>query len=81
MREVERGARLIDRKSDLTAPTGFDTPRRLDASSTPCAGARLQRRTLARFSRLSAAESRSKIISLPGRARCPDAAREPPDRR
>lgn len=29
--EVEPGARVIDRKSDLPAPTGFDTPRRLDA--------------------------------------------------
>ncbi len=29
--EVEPGARVIDRKSDLPAPTGFDTPRRLGA--------------------------------------------------
>jgi superfamily II DNA or RNA helicase len=29
--EVEPGARVIDRKSDLPAPTGFDTPERLDS--------------------------------------------------
>src|ERR1700689_159043 len=29
--EIEPGARVIDRKSDLPAPTGFDTPQRLDA--------------------------------------------------
>ncbi len=29
--EIEPGARIIDRKSDLPAPTGFDTPQRLDA--------------------------------------------------
>jgi SNF2 family DNA or RNA helicase len=29
--EIEPGARIIDRKSDLPAPTGFDTPARLDA--------------------------------------------------
>ncbi len=29
--EVEPGARVIDRKSDLPAPTGFDTPGRLEA--------------------------------------------------
>jgi superfamily II DNA or RNA helicase len=29
--EIEPGARVIDRKSDLPAPAGFDTPRRLDA--------------------------------------------------
>lgn len=29
--EVEPGARVVDRKSDLPAPTGFDSPQRLDA--------------------------------------------------
>lgn len=29
--EIEPGARIIDRKSDLPAPSGFDTPQRLDA--------------------------------------------------
>lgn len=29
--EIEPGARVIDRKSDLPAPSGFDTPQRLDA--------------------------------------------------
>src|SRR4051794_20329778 len=29
--EIEPGARIIDKKSDLPAPNGFDTPKRLDA--------------------------------------------------
>src|SRR5690242_8752290 len=29
--EIEPGARVIDRKSDLPAPTGFDSPRKLNA--------------------------------------------------
>lgn len=29
--EIEPGARVIDRKSDLPAPTGFDSPRKLSA--------------------------------------------------
>lgn len=29
--EIEPGARVVDRKSELPAPAGFDTPQRLDA--------------------------------------------------
>ena len=43
--ELERGAVAHDQHNLPDPAAGFDDPRQLDASSTPCRGARSRRRT------------------------------------